>query len=71
MGISAAVKPLVIDPRFAQFDLPIVLAVTLVFAVFLLVTGKIGRVAGGVMAAAYVLFTVAQYSGVAESFVGA
>jgi len=28
MGISAVVKPLVIDPRFFQFDLPIVLAFT-------------------------------------------
>jgi cation:H+ antiporter len=70
MGISAVVKPLVIDPRFVHFDLPIVLGVTLVFAVFLLVTGRIGRVAGGVMAAAYVLFTIAQYSGVAEALAG-
>ncbi len=71
MGLSAVVKPLVIDPRFAQFDLPIVLAVTLVFAVFLLVTGRIGRIAGAVMAASYVLFTIAQYSGVAEALAGA
>lgn len=71
MGISAVVKPLVIDPRFTQFDLPIVLAVTLVFSVFLLVTGRIGRIAGGVMAASYVLFTIAQYSGVAEALAGA
>jgi cation:H+ antiporter len=71
MGISAAVKPLVIDPRFIQFDLPIVLAVTLVFVVFLLVTGKIGRIAGGVMAASYVLFNIAQYSGVTEALAGA
>ena len=70
MGISAVVKPLVIDPRFAHFDLPIVLGVTLVFAVFLLVTGRIGRVAGGVMAAAYVLFTIAQFSGVGEALAG-
>jgi cation:H+ antiporter len=45
--------------------------VTLVFAVFLLVTGRIGRIAGGVMAASYVLFTIAQYSGVAEALAGA
>jgi cation:H+ antiporter len=71
MGITAVVKPLVIDPRFTQFDLQIVLAVTLVFSVFLLVTGRIGRIAGGVMAASYVLFTIAQYSGVAEALAGA
>lgn len=70
MGLSAVVKPLMIDPRFGQFDLPIVLAVTAAFAVFLLITGRIGRVAGGVMAASYVIFTVAQYSGVAEMLAG-
>lgn len=70
MAVSAAVRPLIIDPRFAQFDLPIVLAVTAVFAVFLLFVGRINRPVGIVMAAAYVLFTVAQYSGVAESLAG-
>lgn len=71
MAITSVVKPLMIDPRFAQFDLLIVLAVTFVFAVFLLWVGRIGRIAGGIMAVAYVLFTFAQYSGVAETFVGA
>jgi cation:H+ antiporter len=70
MAISAAVKPLVIDPRFAQFDLPIVLAVTAVFAVFLLFVGRINRPVGIAMAAAYLLFTVVQYSGVAETLTG-
>lgn len=70
MAITAVVKPLVIDPRFGQFDLLIVLAVTFVFALFLLFVGRIGRIAGGVMAVSYLLFTVAQYSGVADAFVG-
>ena len=70
MAISAAVRPLIIDPRFAQFDLPIVLAVTAVFAIFLLLVGRINRPVGIAMAAAYLLFTVAQYSGVAESLTG-
>ncbi len=69
MAISALVKPLVIDPRFAVLDLPTVLVVTAVFAIFLLFVGRIGKVAGGVMIASYLLFTVAQYSGVAESLV--
>jgi cation:H+ antiporter len=70
MAITAVVKPLVIDPRFGQFDLWIVLAVTFVFALFLLFVGRIGRIAGGIMAVCYLLFTFAQYSGVADTFVG-
>ena len=70
MAISAAVKPLIIDPRFAQIDLPVVLAVTLVFSMFLLFIGRIGRPAGLALVAAYLVFTVAQYTGVAESLAG-
>jgi cation:H+ antiporter len=61
----------VIDARFAQLDLPIVLAVTFVFAVFLLAVGRVGRMAGAVMVACYLLFTVAQYSGLAEMMAAA
>ena len=39
MAISAAAKPLLIDPRFAAYDLPVVVGVTAVFAVFLLLVG--------------------------------
>lgn len=70
MAVSAAVKPLVIDARFAQLDMPVVLAVTAVFTLFLLFIGKIGRIAGLVMVASYLLFTAAQYGGVAESLAG-
>ena len=66
MAISAAVKPLVIDPRFFAFDVPVVIAVTALFTVFLLFVGRIGRTAGIVMVASYLLFTVAQYGGVAD-----
>lgn len=66
MGLSAVVKPLLIESRFGQFDLPIVLAVAALLAVFLLITGRIGQVAGGVMAVSCVIFTVAQYSGIIE-----
>ena len=66
MAISAAVKPLVIDPRFAQLDLAVVIGVTAVFSVFLLLVGRIGRIVGLAMVAGYLLFTVAQYAGVAE-----
>lgn len=67
MAISAAVKPLIIDPRFAQLDLPIVLAVTAVFSVYLLMIGRIGRISGVVMATSYLLFIAVQYGGFTES----
>lgn len=62
MAISAIAKPLIIDPRFASFDMPFVVGVTLVFAVFLLFLGRIGRIAGGAMAVGYLAFIVAQYT---------
>jgi len=61
MAFSAVAKPLVIDSRFAQFDLVIVVGVTLLFAVFLLFTGRIGRLVGAAMAVGYLAFTAAQY----------
>ena len=61
MAIAAIAKPLVIDSRFAAIDLPIVLAVTLIFAGFLLFAGKIGRVAGAAMVVSYLVFTAVQY----------
>jgi len=70
MAISAAVKPLIIDPRFAILDLPVVLAVTAVFSIFLLFVGRIGKVAGVVMVLSYLIFIVAQYGGLAEYLAG-
>jgi len=61
MAVSVAAKPLIIDSRFAQFDMPIVIAVTLLFAAFLLFAGRIGRLAGAAMAAGYLVFTGFQY----------
>lgn len=62
MAISAIAKPLIIDPRFASFDMPFVVGVTLIFAILLLFVGKIGRIAGGLMAVGYLAFIVAQYA---------
>jgi cation:H+ antiporter len=61
MAFSAITKPLVIDSRFAQFDLAIVIGVTLIFAIFLLFTGRIGSLVGAGMAFSYLAFTAAQY----------
>lgn len=68
MAFSAIVKPLLIEPRFASFDMYIVVFVTLFFAIFLLFVGKIGRIVGGIMAASYVFFIIAQYT-ISDNFV--
>lgn len=61
MAFSAIARPLVIDSRFAQFDLAVVIGVTLIFSIFLLFTGRIGRLFGAGMAFSYLAFTAAQY----------
>jgi cation:H+ antiporter len=61
MAFSAIAKPLVIDSRFAQFDLAMVIGVTLIFAALLLFTGRIGRLVGAGMSLSYIAFTAAQY----------
>ena len=62
LALSAAVKPLMINPRFAAFDLPVAVAVTAVFAGFLLFGNGIGRMVGWVMLMSYGLFVLAQYT---------
>ncbi|MCA1770596.1 MAG: calcium/sodium antiporter [Halomonas sp.] len=62
MAISAIARPLLIDANFASFDMLTIVVVTLVFAAFLLFVGKIGPLAGGVMAACYIAFIIAQYT---------
>jgi len=61
MAFSAIAKPLVIDSRFIAVDTPIVIAVTVLFAIFLLFVGRIGRVAGAAMAFAYLFFIGGQF----------
>lgn len=61
MAFSAVARPLIIDERFAAIDMPVVVAVTLLFAAFLLFTGRIGRPVGIVMAAGYLAFVASQY----------
>lgn len=62
LALSAAVKPLMINPRFAAFDLPVAVAVTAVFAGFLLFGNGIGRMVGWAMLMSYGLFVLAQYT---------
>lgn len=69
MAFSAVVKPLVIDSRFANFDLPIVMAVTFAFALMLFTMGRITRVIGAIMAATYLGFIALQYSGASDALI--
>lgn len=62
MALSAAARPLVIDPGFVDLELPVLVGVTVVFAVFLLFANRIGRLAGAAMLLSYVIFIVAQYT---------
>lgn len=62
MALSAAVKPLVIDTGFTDVELPVLVGVTAVFAMFLLFADRIGRLAGTAMLLCYGLFIVAQYT---------
>ena len=61
MAISAIAKPLIIDERFASFDMWVVAGVTLLFAALLLFGGRVGRGAGIFMLAGYGAFVVSQY----------
>lgn len=69
MAFSAVAKPLVIESRFASVDMPVVLAVTAIFALMVFTLGRIGRVAGGVMALAYLAFVALQYGGSADPLI--
>lgn len=61
MAFSAIAKPLVINSRFVAFDMPVVVAVTILFAILLLCVGRIGRLAGALMAFGYLSFVGAQF----------
>ena len=62
MALSAAVTPLVIEPRFAAVDMPVAVGVTAVFAAFLLAGNRIGRLAGAAMFLCYLAFVIAQFT---------
>ena len=61
MAFSAIAKPLIIDERFAAFDMPVVVAVTMLFAALLVFGGRIGRAVGFLMLIGYVIFNTSQY----------
>ncbi len=63
IGLTAMIKPLEIDPVLAGIQMWATVAVTLAFVGWMLAVGRITRVVGYVMVAAYVVFVAAQYLG--------
>ncbi len=61
LGVTAIVAPIPVAPRFLNFDLPIMIAVSLVLTSLLLMRPVIGRVLGILMLAGYIAYVwVAQ-----------
>ena len=58
LGITAVIAPLAVDPSMAGFDIPFMVAVSLVLAGILFFATRISRLAGGLMLAVYVAYTV-------------
>ncbi len=61
LAFSALSKALLIDARFAGFDLYAVLGVTIFFSVILLLIGRMARSVGFIMLVCYVAFVSAQH----------
>lgn len=56
LGVTALVAPVPVEPRFLTFDLPVMLAVSVVLAAILWRGGRIGRLAGAGLMGAYALY---------------
>jgi len=63
IGLTAMLKPLVVDPVLAGFDMWFMVAVTVGFAAMLMAGVRITRPIGIAFLAAYLVFTVYQFSG--------
>jgi cation:H+ antiporter len=53
LGVTAVIAPIPVAPRFAGFDLPVMLVVSAVLTALLLLRPTIGRVAGAGLLVAY------------------
>ncbi len=56
LGITAIITPIPVAPRFLTFDLPVMIAVSLLLTALLLLRPVIGRLVGGAMIAAYAAY---------------
>jgi cation:H+ antiporter len=59
LGVTSVIQPIAVAPRFASFDIPVMLAVTLGFAFLLLTHLGVRRLTAVAMLVAYVGYTLA------------
>jgi cation:H+ antiporter len=63
LGISALIRPITVAAQMARVDVWVMVAVSVGLAPFLLVKGRIGRVAGFAFLALYVTYAVLLFNG--------
>ena len=63
IALTAIIKPLDVDPVLAGIQMWATVAVTIGFAAWMLVVGKITKFVGYIMVTAYIAFVAAQYLG--------
>ncbi len=56
LGVTAVIAPIPVAERFLRFDLPVMIAVSVVLAALLLTRPQIGRVAGAVLLVGYAAY---------------
>ncbi len=61
LGVTALIKPLPIAERFMWFDIPFMLAVTIVFSGILVARNSFGRIGAAIMLAIYAGYTFYLY----------
>jgi len=61
VGLTALIKPLVVEPEVMSVEMWVMAGTTLVFSVWLLSVARIGRALGAAMIAGYVAFILWQY----------
>lgn len=62
LGVTAMIEPLAIAGRFLWFDVPLMLAVSILFSAAVVMRNGLGRRSGAVMLGAYLLYTVALFA---------
>ena len=61
IALTAAIKPLAVDPVLLGMELWATIAVAVVFALWMMIVGKLTKPMGIVMMLAYVVFIAVQY----------
>ena len=62
LGVTAMIEPLAIASRFLWLDVPLMLAVSILFSAAVVVRNGLGRRSGAIMLSAYLVYTVALFA---------